>query len=137
MKQTLTQKEIAEAVDEIITGRFVKRTKHSLVWEDQNISDIFKNHLLQNKYEWKTIHEANIPIGFRCPAFVIRDLWAYFGWVKWMKYSEGVYWKYFGSEIRNPSGSYLLLITSDDLQKIYVNDRIQEETDPDAPPVYE
>lgn len=129
--------EIIQALDEIILGRIVKRSKHELIWEEQNIREEFIQRLLYNHFEYKKIKDVDVPIGFRCPAFLLREQWAYFGWVKWMKYDEGIYWKYFASEVRRPSGSPVIIFTSDDIKEVYVNDTSHEEHDPDLPPIYE
>ncbi|MBL7994511.1 hypothetical protein JNM05_03990 [bacterium] len=129
--------DIIQALDEIILGRIVKRSKHELTWDDKNIREEFIQRLLHNHFEFKKVKNVDVPIGFRCPAFLLREQWAYFGWVKWMKYDEGIYWKYFASEVRRPSGSPVIIITSDDIKEIYVNDLSHEEHDPDLPPLYE
>jgi hypothetical protein len=137
MSERLKPNEIAEALDELIAGNIVKRSKHSLLWEGRNITRIFIERLLKNGFNLQTVDHTNIDIGFRCPAFWIQHEWAYFGWVKWMKYDEGIYWKYFASEVRKPSGSSIYVYTSDDPEQIYVNDSIQEETDLENSSMYE
>jgi hypothetical protein len=129
--------EIVQALDEIILGQIVKRSKHELLWEGDNIRELFIQRLHVNRFEFKKIKDVEVPIGFRCPAFLLREQWAYFGWVKWMKYDEGIYWKYFASEVRRPSGSPVIIVTSDDIKEIYVNDTSHEEHDPDMPPLFE
>ncbi len=137
MNKPLTDQEIAEAIDEIISGRIVKRSKHPLVWEGENIRPVFIRCLEENNFHLKTVEESLTPVGLRSPGFFIQGLWAYFGWVKWMKYDENIYWKYFGSEMRKASGTSVIIFKSSDPEQIYVNDALQEEHDPDAPPVYE
>lgn len=133
----IADKDIIQALDEIILGQIVKRSKHELIWDDTNIKELFVQRLHLHRFEFKKIKDVDVPVGFRCPAFLVREQWAYFGWVKWMKYDEGIYWKYFASEVRRPSGSPVIIVTSDDIKEIYVNDTSHEEHDPDMPPLYE
>jgi len=129
--------EILSAIDEIILGRIVKRSKHSLRWEKRDISELFIQRLLHHGYRLQSVYDAQIPIGSRAPAFLQEYQWMHFGWVKWTKYSEHIHWKYFGSELKKPTGSPIILITSDDARKLYINDSLLEAHDIDSPPVYE
>lgn len=133
----LSDVEIREAFEEIIKGQIVKRFCHSLVYDSKDCTDLFTDLLNENGFVKKTVAQSHVDVGFRCPAFLIDHQKAIFGWVKWMHYDHPCYLKFFASEERRPSGTPSIILKPDDAQRLYVNERLAEEHDCDAPPLYE
>lgn len=133
----LSENEIREAFEEIIQGKIVKRFRHSLVCDERDCTAMFVEILGENGFIKKTVSQSHVDVGFRCPAFLIDNQEAVFGWIKWMNYNHPRYLKFFASEERKPSGTPLLIIRPEDQRYLYINERLAEEHDCDSPPVYE
>ncbi|MBX7151885.1 hypothetical protein K1X84_09620 [bacterium] len=133
----LSETEIREAFEEIIKGKIVKRFRHSLVHDGNDCTELFIKLLNENNFVKKTVSQTHVDVGFRCPAFLIVHQEATFGWVKWMNYNHPHYLKFFASEERKPSGSPTTILKPEDPTYLYVNERLAEEHDCDAPPLFE
>lgn len=82
-----------------------------------------------------TVEKAPVEPGERIPAFVLRDGWAYFGWVFWEKFSSVRSRKLFGSDIRNTKGDWEIQIPPRSSEILYANVRMKREMDIDMPHV--
>jgi hypothetical protein len=137
MKGRMTDDEIRHALDAIVEGSIVRRNVHSLFWAGRSILEEFTQSLREAGYGLRPVGDVTVSPGFRCPAFLIEGDSAYFGYVKWMKYDEGTYLKYFGSVKRRASGTPVQLLRAGDVRLIWVHEGKIEEHDADGPPVFE
>ncbi len=113
--------EVGSAFDDIIAGKFVNRNVHGLDYEGLDFTSLFVERLRLNGFVEKCVAEIELGYDERVPAFAIRDMKAYFGWVFVERFSETKSRKLFGSIKRNQKGDWLVLITQKSSERIYVN----------------
>ncbi len=123
--------EITEAIDEIISGRNVKRFVHDLHLDGRNLARLFAERLLNAGFVESTVGEVDIGFDERVAAFVVRDSKAYFGWVFKERFTEKKHRKLFGSVARNTKGDWAIQIPSNSREKIFVrcSERFEMELD--------
>lgn len=129
--------DFSEGLDIWIEGETIKRVSLLLIEDGIDFKRLFIDKARKHGYSEQTVANARTPVGNRSPAILIREDEALFGWIKWIKYDEGVYYKFFATELRKPSGTPEIIIRSDDLTPIWINDLIMESHEPDLPPTYE
>lgn len=123
-------KRITEAIDEIISGRNVKRFVHDLRYEGENLEDLFAKRLTEAGFVETTVGDVDIGFDERVAAFVVRGPKAYFGWVFIERFTEKKSRKLFGSSVRNRKGDWAIQIPSGSKEKIFV--RYSEKLDMEA-----
>ena len=121
MTTSIPSDEIRAAFHAIVEGRTVKRSKHDLLWHDQDLSEEFILVLRSGGYLPARVREVNVEPGERVPAFFLTDVTAYFGWIFWEKFSPQKLRKLFGSVVRNAKGDWVIQISSHNESLIYVN----------------
>ncbi len=131
----MNNEDVIAALEMIIDGELVKRDRHTLEEDGEDLSALFIQRLLRKGYRWSTVADTSLAVGSKCPAFIVQEGTAVFGWVKWMKYDVGIYRKFFASEWRRPSGSPVLILAQN--ETVFVHDGLTQPHDPDAPPVFE
>lgn len=132
---SLNNDDVIAALETIIDGEIVKRDRHTLEADGEDLSALFIQRLIRKGYRWLAVADTALVIGSKCPAFIVQERTAVFGWVKWMKYDVGIYRKFFASEWRKPSGTPVLILAQN--ETVFVNDGLTQPHDPDAPPVFE
>ena len=115
--------EILSALDEIIEGRFVKRSVHELIHEGRDVTSLFIERLMVHEFAEKRVREVDLQVEERVPAFAIRDRKAYFGWIFIERFTETKSRKLFGSSARNTKGDWLIQVSQNSNEAIYVNCR--------------
>jgi len=113
--------ELAAAFDEIIEGRFVNRNVHDLNYEESDLTNIFVSQLKRHGFVEKRVGEIDLQFEERVPAFAIRNGKAYFGWVFIERFTEKKSRKLFGSVVRNKRGDWLIQISQNSSEQVYVN----------------
>ncbi len=121
-------KKIEETLEDVISGKF-NVPKIELLYEGKDLVEIFVKKLIDLNFQPKKVNEVNVEIGFRVPAFYIKDKTAYFGWVFWEIFTETKKRKLFGSAIKNQRGDWEIEITDKSDEVIFVNESKNIEID--------
>jgi hypothetical protein len=96
------QRELSDALDDLIVGRGVARGRHSLTHQGRDVSAEFLERLSANGFRPMTVREAPIEAGEKIPAFLVHDGAADFGWIRWEIFTPRSRRKLFASERRRP-----------------------------------
>ena len=94
------ERELSEALDDLILGRGVARGRHSLRHQGRNVSAEFQERLAANGFGPMTVRDAPIEAGERIPAFHLHDELADFGWIRWEIFTPRSRRKLYASEHR-------------------------------------
>ena len=94
------EKELSEALDDLILGRGVARGRHSLRHQGRDVAPEFRERLEANGFRPMTVRQAPIEAGERIPAFHLHDELADFGWIRWEIFTPRSRRKLFASEHR-------------------------------------
>lgn len=129
----VTEQKLHEALRDIIEGKFVKRSRHELLYNGVDVASEFIRELTVHQYLPATVGEVEINPGERVPAFYIDGHMAYFGWVFWEKFTELRLRKLFGTVVRNAKGDWLIQLPPQSSKIIYVNRSTIFEMDIDRP----
>jgi hypothetical protein len=125
--------QLREALQDIVDGRIVKRSLHTLQWNRRDVSGEFVDVLQQSGYTPMYVQDVNVEPGERTPAFYLHEGTAYFGWIFWEKFTEKRQRKLFGSVIRNEKGDWAIQISPQRKTTIYVNSALKTQMDQDHP----
>jgi hypothetical protein len=93
-------RELSEALDDLILGRGVARGRHELVVRGRPVRAEFEERLRANGFVPTTVREVEILAGERVPAFHLDGGFADFGWVRWEIFTPRSRRKLFASERR-------------------------------------
>ncbi|MDP1675425.1 MAG: hypothetical protein Q8L88_01070 [Bacteroidota bacterium] len=124
---------LQSALSDIIEGKNVKRSKHELIFEGKNVTELFVESLRKQHFIPITVGAITIEPSERVPAFIIEENTAYFGWVFWEKFSQLRLRKLFGTVIRNTKGDWLIQLPSNSTKLIYADTSQIFEMDIDRP----
>lgn len=127
------QKSLITALQDIIEGKVVKRSKHELIFDGKDVSKEFIDVLQQHNFLPTVVNNISIEPGQRIPAFTIEKQTAYFGWVFWEKFSQLRLRKLFGTVVRNSKGDWLIQLPSNSTKTIFANTTTIFEMDIDRP----
>jgi hypothetical protein len=94
------ERELSEALDDLILGRGVARGRHSLRHQGRNVGSEFQERLAANGFRPMTVRDAPIEAGERIPAFHLHDELADFGWIRWEIFTPRSRRKLYASEHR-------------------------------------
>ncbi len=97
-----TDRDLTEALDDLILGHGVARGRHELVLNGRDVSAEFAGRLRANGFRPMTVRESPIEAGERIPAFCVRRGAAEFGWIRWEIFTPRSRRKLFASERRLP-----------------------------------
>lgn len=131
--RSLLDRKLRDAFKEIIDGKTVKRSKHELVFNGIDVSNVFIEEMDKKNYLPTTVGDVACEQGQRVPAFYIEEAYAYFGWVFWEKFTELRLRKLFGSVVRNGKGDWAIQIPPGNQKSIYANTLQVLEIDIDHP----
>ena len=93
-------RELSEALDDLILGRGVARGRHELVVRGKPVRAEFEQRLAANGFVPTTVAAVEIVAGERVPAFRLEDAAADFGYVRWEIFTPKSRRKLFASERR-------------------------------------
>ena len=99
------ERELSDALDDLILGRGVARGRHELRHRDRPVRDEFVERLRANGFRPLTVREAEIEAGEKIPAFYLQDDAVDFGWIRWEIFTPRSRRKLFASERRRPDNS--------------------------------
>ncbi len=128
-----TRESLTAALKEIVDGKTVKRSKHELIHEGEDISGLFIEILQQRGFVPVTVASVTIEPGERLPAFYLKEGTAYFGWIFWEKFSQLRLRKLFGTVVRNAKGDWLIQLPSNSTAIVYAGTSQIMEMDIDRP----
>ena len=127
---------LREALSEIIDGRTVKRGRHELVYEGEDLTPVFVNELVRHGYLPSAVEAVKVEPGERVPAFLVDRRVAFFGWVFWEQFTTWKLRKLWGSVIKNDLGDWEIQIPATRSTIIYSNESLKLEMDIDHPPEF-
>lgn len=133
---TPVQERLREALSAVIEGRFVKRVKHELIYEGEDLTPVFTGELARHGYRTTVVEAVNVEPGERVPAFLVDGGVAYFGWVFWEQFTSWKIRKLWGSVIKNSRGDWEIQIPATRNTVIYANEALKLEMDIDHPPEF-
>ena len=99
------EKDLSEALDDLILGRGVARGRHALEYRGRPVREEFLERLLANGFRPMTVREAPIEAGEKIPAFHLEDDAVDFGWLRWEIFTPKSRRKLFASERRRTDNS--------------------------------
>jgi hypothetical protein len=94
------EKDLSDALDDLILGRGVARGRHELRHRDRPVRAEFVERLRANGFRPLTVREAEIEPGEKIPAFYLHDGAVDFGWIRWEIFTPKSRRKLFASERR-------------------------------------
>lgn len=118
---------------DLAAGRGVKRGRHSLRLDGEDVSDVFLEALRLEGFEPSRVRDVEVGPGERVPAFLVRGDRADFGWVFREKFTETRSRKLFGSVVRNARGDWDVQLGSGSRERIHVHRSGRRGWDPDRP----
>jgi hypothetical protein len=97
-------RELSDALDDLILGRGVARGRHSLKHQGRDVAAEFVERLRANGFRETTVRDAPIGAGEKIPAFVLDPAKGIvdFGWIRWEIFTPRSRRKLFASEYRRP-----------------------------------
>ncbi len=95
-------KELSNALDDLILGRGVARGRHSMRYQGRIVRRELEERLAANGFRLMTVREAPIEPGEKIPAFCLRDDIVDFGYIRWEIFTPRSRRKLFASEYRRP-----------------------------------
>ena len=95
-------RELSDALDDLILGRGVARGRHSLRHQGRLVRGEFEERLRTNGFSPLTVREAAIEAGEKVPAFYLHGETADFGYIRWEIFTPKSRRKLFASEYRRP-----------------------------------
>ena len=123
--------DLTQALLNLIRGSGVRRGSHQLLLDETDVTPLFIELLLEEKFELARIEEIAIEPGERVPAFYLEKGIAHFGWVFWEAFFPGRMRKIFGSVHRNEKGDWTIMLGRK--QQVYANLILKEAMDLDHP----
>lgn len=94
------EKDLSDALDDLILGRGVARGRHELRHRDRPVRAEFVERLGALGFRPLTVREAEIEPGEKIPAFYLQDDTVDFGWIRWEIFTPKSRRKLFASERR-------------------------------------
>lgn len=125
---------LREALDAIIDGTIVKRSRHELFHDGADLTAMFKDRLSVRGYAPTTVAAVSVEPGERVPAFYVEQGTAHFGWVFWEQFTSWKIRKLWGSIVKNSRGDWEIQIPAARTTVIYANPALKMEMDIDHPP---
>lgn len=122
---------IIEAIDEIISGKNVKRFVHDLHFDGRDLAGLFAERLVNAGFVETTVGDVDVGFDERVAAFLVRDSKAYFGWVFRERFTEKKSRKLFGSAARNSKGDWTIQLPFNSREIIFVrySEKLEMELD--------
>ena len=127
---------LRDALDAIIDGTIVKRSRHELFHDGTDLTAMFMDQLSVRGYAPTTVTAVSVEPGERVPAFFVEDGVAHFGWVFWEQFTSWKLRKLWGSIVKNTRGDWEIQIPAARNTIIYANPALLMEMDIDHPPEF-
>ncbi len=120
---------LADALDDLILGRGVKRGRHHL----GPAAAAFRARLSVTGFVETRVAAVDLEVGVRVPAWLLRGATADFGTVFWELFTDTFRRKLFGSEVRNAKGDWDVVLPTSSLETVWVNEALAESYDASRP----
>jgi hypothetical protein len=133
LEQDRRRSTLLQAFRDLAAGRGVKRGRHDLHVDGEDLSGLFLEALRLEGFEPARVRDADVSPVERVPAFLVRDGRADFGWVFWEKFTEERSRKLFGSVVRNARGDWEVQLGTGSREAVHVQPAGRMTTDPDRP----
>jgi hypothetical protein len=128
------EEKLREAFRAIIDGKDVKRIRHDLQYDGEDLTALFCEELEKKGYRKTTVGAVGVAAGERAPAFFFDGTITYFGWVFWEQFTGWKLRKLWGSAVRNALGDWEIQIPATRTTPIYANEALKLDMDIDRPP---
>jgi hypothetical protein len=136
MAEQHSPQNMREALSAIVEGKIVKRNKHELSYEGNDLSGVFIEELKRLNYHPTSVKDVRVEPGERVPAFFVNNKTAYFGWVFWEQFTSWKLRKLWGSIMKNALGDWEIQIPVSRATTIYANESLKIEMDIEHPPEF-
>jgi hypothetical protein len=130
------ERELRDAFIDIIDGKAVKRAKHLLLFNGEDLTPLFIEELQSRGFYPTDVEHVHAAPGERVPAFYVENATAYFGWIFWEQFTSWKLRKLWGSVIKNNRGDWEHQIPSGTSTVVYANEGLKIEMDIDHPPEF-
>jgi len=131
-----TEQRLRVAFSEIIEGKTVKRVRHELRYDGNDLTSLFVEELERLGYQPTTVEKLSVEPGERVPAFYLEGQTAHFGWIFWEQFTSWKLRKLWGSVVKNKRGDWALQIPTGRPIRVYANESLKLEMDIDHPPEF-
>jgi hypothetical protein len=127
------EKELADALDDLILGRGVARGHHDLRHHGRLVKAEFEERLAANGFAPLTVAEADIAAGEKIPAFHLDAESADFGYIRWEIFTPRSRRKLFASERRRADNQeWAIQLNLSSPEKIWANPLLRQRHDVDT-----
>lgn len=129
------QKELSDALDDLILGRGVARGRHALTHQGRDVSAEFVDRLRANGFRETTVRDAPIEAGEKIPGFVLdkENGLTDFGWIRWEIFTPRSRRKLFASERRRTDNQeWAIQLSPSSAEPIWANAVLKERHDVDT-----
>jgi hypothetical protein len=110
-----------EIFDDIILGKSATRLCHNLVYDGKIYTDLFMERLRYNRFWPRLVSKVNVDMAHRIPAFYITKNMSLFGYISWEIIDHGKMFKIWRSELKDNTGRWKHIITSQQDKIVWVN----------------
>ena len=133
MSEIARDRELGDALDDLIFGRGVARGRHRLVLDGRDVTKDFVARLEADGFRPVTVREAGIEPGERMPAFCVRGDVADFGYIRWEIFTPRSRRTLFASERRNPGNDeWSVQINLGSPERVWASADLKERHDVDT-----
>ena len=123
-------RELSDALDDLILGRGVARGRHELRQRGHVIVAQMEERLAANGFSPTMVAEVAIVAGEKVPAFHLEDDAADFGWVRWEIFTPRSRRKLFASERRRSDNQeWAIQLSPSSTEPIWANPALKERHD--------
>jgi hypothetical protein len=136
MPDPVPAQNVREALEAIIEGKVVKRIRHELTHDGNDLSGLFLEELTKYGYSAATVASVDVKPGERVPAFFIESGIAWFGWVFWEQFTSWKLRKLWGSVAKNKMGDWEIQLSANRPATIFANMGMKLEMDIEHPPEF-
>ena len=127
------ERELSDALDDLILGRGVARGRHGLVLRGQPVRAQFEERLAANGFAPTTVAAVEIVAGEKVPAFHLEDAAADFGWVRWEIFTPRSRRKLFASERRRADNEeWAVQLAPGSSEPIWANPTLRQQHEVDT-----
>ncbi len=132
-KREPQESDVLAALDEIIRGINVRRSRHDLVLDGRDYTEAFRRRLATQGFVPAAVRDVDLAVDERIPAFRVEAGCATFGHVFWEKFTDVKKRKLFGSVIRDAKGDWAVILGVQSAEPVWIQPSRREKIDPDRP----
>ena len=126
-------RELSDALDDLILGRGVARGRHEAKHQGRNVSAELVERLRANGFAPTTVRDAAIEAGEKIPAFYLHGDTVDFGWIRCEIFTPRSRRKLFASEYRRPDNDeWAVQLNLSSPEKVWANAALKQRHDVDT-----